>query len=103
MDDTNSPRKYRRPKNKDISRMLFAAGETLDLDHGDDNINDLADLELEDIKMHLKHICRKVIRKRLLDLDPNSNLFGRIPQLGLPARIQQYLLYGQSLDDDSDL
>ena len=92
--------KYRRPKNKDISSLLFAAGEMLD--DGDDDIDDLAGLGLKDIKMQLKHICREAIRKHLLYLDPQSNLFSRIPFLGLPHMINQYLVYDQSLDDDSD-
>ena len=99
--DRPHPR-YRRPKNKDISRLLFAAGEMLDDGDGDDDIDDLADLELKDIKMQLKHISRQAIRKHLLELYPHSNLFGSIPLLGLPHMINQYLVYGQSLDDDSD-
>ena len=71
---TNPHPPYRRPKNKDISRMLFAAGEMLEGDDDHDIINDLADLELEEIKMQLKHICRKAIRQHLLHLDPNFNL-----------------------------
>ena len=50
----------------------------------------------------LKHICREAIRKHLLELDPHSHLFGRIPRLGLPHPLKQYLLYEMSLDSDSD-
>ena len=50
----------------------------------------------------LKHLCRETIRKHLLDIDPLENLFGRIPQLGLPSSLTVYLLYSLSLDDDAD-
>ena len=35
-----------------------------------------------------------------MKLDPHSNLFNRIPRLGLPEVLNQYLLYGVSFDDD---
>ena len=40
----------------------------------------------------LKNMCRERIRKYLLKLDPTS-LFVRIPQLGLPPLLSNYLLY----------
>ena len=57
-------------------------------------------LTFHDSQLQLKHICREAIRKHLLDLDPHQHLFGRIPKLGLPFALINYLLYGQSLDDD---
>ena len=47
----------------------------------------------------LKHICREAIRKHLLKLDLNSNLFGRIPRLEgeIPFSLVHYLLYNMSL------
>ena len=36
-------------------------------------------------RLHLKHICREAIRKHLLNLDPHTHLFGRVPRLGLPT------------------
>ena len=50
--------------------------------------------------LELKHICREAIRKHLLELDPHQHLFGRIPKLGLSSVLMNYLLYGESLDDD---
>ena len=41
----------------------------------------------------LKHICRETIRKHLLKLDPHEHLFGRVPRLGLPKPLVNYLLY----------
>ena len=48
------------------------------------------------LKLNLKHICRRMIRKHLLKLDRHKNLFVRIPQLGLPSIITEYMLYGVS-------
>ena len=45
-------------------------------------------------------MCREVIRKHLLKLDPHSNLFVRIPELTLPSALNKYLLFNVSLDDD---
>ena len=73
--------------------LLFAAGEKfskrlvkkiLDLNKG---------------SMHLQHLCRQAIRKHLLKLDPQENLFVRVPRLPLPKAVQSYLLYDQTLDD----
>ena len=86
-------------KTKDITVLLFAAGEK---GHCSLSITAQNILKLGDLGIQLKHICRKTIRKHLLDLDHHSNLFGRIPLLGLPKLLNIYLLYGESLDDDSD-
>ena len=56
-------------------------------------LNAAADVNL---KLILKHICRRMIRKHLLKLDRHRNLFVNIPQLGLPSIITEYLLYGVS-------
>ena len=41
----------------------------------------------------LKNNCRETIRKRLIDVDPYTNLFHKIPQLSLPPVLHSYLLY----------
>ena len=46
----------------------------------------------------LAELCRTKIRKYLLDLDQHTNLIFRIPQLGLPTSLTEYLLYDISLD-----
>ena len=56
----------------------------------------------EDQKLSLKHLTRELIRKHLINIDPHENLFGRIPQLGLPSSLTKYLLYNMSLDYDDD-
>ena len=74
----------------DTRRLLIAAGQRF---HGD-----LENLTLEDAAVEpLKHICREAIRNHLLHLDPQKHLFGKVPQLGLPPSLTQYLLYGMSL------
>ena len=52
-------------------------------------------------EMNLMYLCREVIRKHLLQMSP-VNLFFRVPQLGLPTLLQDYLLLNVSLDDDDD-
>ena len=47
--------------------------------------------------LDLKHLCREAIRKHLIYLDPHEHLFGRIPQLGLPSLVTEFL-YDCSLD-----
>ena len=45
----------------------------------------------------LKDVCREAIRKHLLDINQHLNLFMRIPQLGLPTRLTNYLLFDEDL------
>ncbi len=59
--------------------------------------------------LDLKNQCRKVIRKHLLTLDLNTNLFTRVPQLqmtheraGLPEELVSYLLYDQQSELNID-
>ena len=85
--------------NTDPLMLLYAAGETLD-GTAEDKIPE--ELKFEEEKLELKHICREAIRKHLLKLDPHQHLFSRIPQLGLPSIVSEYLLFNQSLDDDDD-
>ena len=83
----------------DMSRLLLAAGEILD---NDDDLEEIMQgiLQLTDVKMQLKHICREAIRKHLLELDPHQHLFGKIPLLGLPEIIKEYLLYNETLEEN---
>ena len=77
--------------------LLYAAGETLD-GAQEDKIPEL--LKFEEEKLEPKHICREAIRKHLLKLDPHQHLFSRIPKLGLPSIVTEYLLFNQSLECD---
>ena len=75
-------------------------GDTLDSDVDEENISEIQ--RFDDEKLILKNICRKAIRKHLLELDPHQNLFDRIPKLGLPLSLTSYLLFHLSLDDEED-
>ena len=44
-------------------------------------------------------MCRQSIRKHLIKLNPHLHLFDRLNKLGLPSLLNDYLLYGFSLDD----
>ena len=78
-------------------KLLFAAGDkiTKPSDEVKRILNDAGEV-------NLSHLCRKVIRNHLLEMDPHTHLFGRMPRLGLPVALQSYLLYDQTLDDDDD-
>ena len=78
-----------------ITWPLVAAGEML---NGFRKVHYLLDFLTLDVRIQLKYICRETIRKHLLNLDPHSNLFGRVPLLGLPRVLGQYVLYNITLE-----
>ena len=58
---------------------------------------------IKDWKLCLKHQCREAIRRDMIDVNPDGNLFLRIPRLGLPTVITRYLLFNVSLvTEDND-
>ena len=83
---------------REICWLLYVAGEKLIYGINRAQVPDY--LKHNEIKLDFNHICREAIRKHLLDVDPYSHLFGRIPRLGLPSTVTEYLLYELSLDDD---
>ena len=95
---------------KDVCMMMFAAGErlkytTVVITHatGREDEAQVPDyLLFKDVKFHLKHLCREKIRKHLLDMDPHTNMFLRVPHLPLPNLLINYLLYNLFLETDSD-
>ena len=97
---------FNRTSYERICLMFFAAGEMIDGTTFDvrktltDTVPKL--LLREDLKLNLRHLCRETIRKHLLAIEPHQQLFGKIPQLGLPSSQTEYLLYSVSLDDDYD-
>ena len=54
--------------------------------------------EMEVRHLCLKDLCRAFIRTYLLRIDLHSNLFIRVPKLGLPLFLTRYLLYDMTLD-----
>ena len=89
-------------RNKTMVLLLHAAGEKIDgTTLADGSVPDY--LQNKDLRLCLKHLCRETIRKHLLDLDPHEHLFDRVPRLGLPALLTDYLLYGISLDEEEQL
>ena len=94
-----------------ICMILFAAGEILDATtlEGKDfwgrdcEVSVPNYLLFDHLKMNLKHLCREIIRKHLLGADMHTHLFGRVPQLGLPKSLTEYVLYGQTLDKDKQI
>ena len=89
---------------QDVQMLLYAAGETLDgptdflVSGGVIHISIPQYFKQLKENLDLKHLCREAIRKHLIDVDPHENLFRRIPQLGLPSIVTEYLLYNCSLD-----
>ena len=102
-----------KPPNREMCMVLFAAGDYYYSSSNQfvsprlkeqkhDIEGDPARMEFylspEDLKFTLTNICRDAIRKHLLDLDPHSPLFHRIPRLGLPKLLSNFLLYDMSLE-----
>ena len=94
-------------KVKNVQKLLHAAGETTDgptvpvEDRRNGNVIHINIPEyFTELKenLDLKHLCREAIRKHLINLDPHEHLFGRIPKLGLPSLVTEYLLYDCSLN-----
>ena len=97
--------------NKDLIKLLIAAGETYDktkLKNFGYERNQLqkpqritVDSFLEEFKgkLTLKSLCREAIRDHLIRIAPLLNLFWRAPLLGLPPLLIRYMVYNISLDD----
>ena len=79
--------------------LLYAAGEIIAISPYVQLPNFL---QKEKKRMGLKHLCRQMIRNHLLELDPHAHLFGRVPRLGLPSLVTDYLLYHMTLEPSED-
>ena len=85
---------YMLPRNnKTMVLLLHAAGEKVP---AGPSVPDY--LLFKDLKLSLKHLCREAIRKHLLDVDPHEHLFGRVPKLGPPTSLTDYLVYEMSIE-----
>ena len=92
---------------KETLTLLHAAGETTDgtktYEFDISGITFTRPIEFPEylrerhLTLTLKDMCREAIRKHLLDINQHLNLFMRIPQLGLPTRLAQYLLFEEDL------
>ena len=81
--------------------LLYAAGETLDdinVDESEENTRCVLEY-LDKGEICLKVFCREAIRKHLLAINLHDNLFGRVPRLGLPQILTQYMLFNLSLNE----
>ena len=74
---------------KEYRKFLFAAGEK-------EAVRKYNEPESE---LRLSHLCRASIRKHLLQMS-NMNLFARVPKLGLPKSLQNYVVFSEILDED---
>ena len=81
-----------------LDRILFAAGEL----PNDRILKSKNWIQCEN-NLCLMVLCRSRIRNHLLRLDKHMNLFVRIPQLGLPTSLTEYLLYNVCLGEELDL
>ena len=91
---------WNKPPDRTMVLLLYAAGETLDgitIDEDENITGCVLDYLGKRGEICLKHLCREAIRKHLLHLDLHQSLFNRIPLLGLPKPLVQYLLYNMSL------
>ena len=86
-------RRGRRPR---LALLLYAAGE-IPSPTVAEKVSTLMQFKPYD-ETKLKHICREFIRKHLLQMSPHQHLFDKIPKLGLPPSLVDYLLYNSSLD-----
>ena len=80
-------------RNVKLMTLLFAAGETIE---GKITYSD----RWKHREVDLNHLCREAIRKHLLEMDPYTHLFDRVPRLGLPRSLCAYVLYNQTLGED---
>ena len=93
--------------NSTVIMLLFAAGETINegvvykFSKQDKKMDPYKavfhGVIQSDLGLCLKHMCRDTIRRHLIKFNPHLNLFLRVPQLGLPASLESYLLYNTSL------
>ena len=82
---------------KTMVLLLKAAGET---SHRMADALSPIPSYFQEMDINLKQFCRDTIRKHLLDLNSQENLFHRVPRLGLPKILSQYLVYNVCIDDD---
>ena len=85
--------------NRHIDVVLYIAGTKIDLPQSKVP-GYLKKLMKKPSGISLIHICREAIRNHMISVSC-VNLFHRVPRLGLPSTLQEYLLLNTSLDDDN--
>ena len=87
--------KKRQNKNPEIGQLLIAAGYL----NAWRKKNFQRPMKIPPAtSLLLSNQCRAVIRQRLFELWPRVNLLYVVPKLRLPSLLQEYLLFGVSLD-----
>ena len=85
--------------NRKVVMLLYAAGERIRVSCV--RVRDyIRALETENLELCLRKICRNFIRNHLIELDPHENLFHRVPKLGLPSALSEYLLFNVSMNTE---
>ena len=86
--------------NLDVCMLLYAAGETTDSRTVEKLFRNkvLNRVMGKEKQMGLRHLCRQKVREHLLELNPHGNLFHRVPKLGLPKFLTNFMLYNVSLE-----
>ena len=96
------------PANEKVAMLLFAAGETIDVDtvFRTTRTTRLVPVQVPDYlvrseveELRLVPICRAALRRYMLKASP-VNLCCRVPRLGLPSMLTDYLLYDASINED---
>ena len=77
----------------DCLKLFYAAGAD-----GHEAMRKLDAHAVDEDPLRLRHLTRTFIRKRLLKLNPDSNLFKVIEKLPLPSFLKSYLVYHMSLN-----
>lgn len=88
---------------RNITRLLFIAGEEFNpaciTVVNTKRYVEKSDFFTEVEEESLIQRCRIIIRNNLLDVDSHRNLFYAIAELGLPRRMEDYLLYNETLSE----
>ena len=96
------------PVKEKVAMLLFAAGETIDVDtvFRTTRTTRLVPVQVPDYlvrseveELRLVPICRAALRRHMLEASP-VNLYCRVPQLGLPSMLTDYLLYDAMINED---
>ena len=90
-----------------LNEMEISLADTLQKEKSSNQLQELNTRYLdymisysENHQICLKSLCREKIRKCLLNVNRSQHLFYRVPKLGLSAALNQFMLFGISLDEN---